>query len=405
MPASPTRTASRSPAHSPPTPPRGAQRARMRGRSALFGLLGLSVLLAGCSNLILLSPHGDIAAQQGKLIMTSVWLMLLIIVPVVVLIIFFAWKYRASNKEAEYDPDWDHSIQLELVIWSAPLVIIIALGAVTWISTHTLDPYRPLARIAPGENLPVNDDNVLRVQVVALDWKWLFIYPDQGIAVVNELAAPVDRQIRFQLTASSVMNSFYVPALAGQIYAMPAMESMLHAVINQPGNYDGISANYSGAGFSWMRFRFLGMNDGDFDAWVARNKAEGKTLDRAEYLKLEKPSEREPVLRYGVVADELFDAIVNRCVPEGTRCMRELMAIDAHGGLGPTGQARREQLIAAGVLLEDICRPASNSALAPLFAPSTDAAPRLTMPPQTGIVPDIDLAPRSDATDRSSRAL
>lgn len=392
------------------TGPSARRPSRSSVRPALFGLLGLTVLLAGCSNLLLLSPHGDIAAQQGKLIMTSVWLMLLIIIPVVLLTFWFAWKYRAGNKDARYEPDWDHSIQLELIIWAAPLVIIIALGAITWINTHTLDPYRPLARISEGENLPVNDDNVLRVQVVALDWKWLFIYPDHGIAVVNELAAPVDRQIRFQLTSSSVMNSFYVPALAGQIYAMPAMESKLHAVINKAGSYEGFSANYSGAGFSWMRFRFLGLGDNDFDKWVADNKAKGQTLDRAEYLRLEKPSEREAVRRYAVVTDDLFDAVVNRCVAEGTRCMRELMVIDAHGGLGPTGQARRDQLIAAGVLLEDICRPASSSALAPLLLPRPDIPQRTdfgpgNLPPRSDLMPGVDLAPRSEATDSISRAL
>ena len=385
MPASP-------PWNTPRSPAVRSSRRRMT-RPALLGLVGLSILLAGCNNLVLLSPHGDIAAQQGKLIMTSVWLMLLIIIPVIALTLWFAWKYRADNKEASYEPDWDHSIQLELVIWAAPLVIIIALGAITWISTHTLDPFRPLARISEGENLPQKDENVLRVQVVALDWKWLFIYPDQGIAVVNEMAAPVDRQIRFQLTSTTVMNSFYVPALAGQIYAMPAMESMLHAVINKAGDYEGFSANYSGAGFSWMRFRFLGMNDGDFDQWVAENKAKGQTLDRAEYLNLAKPSEREPVRRYGAVAPDLFDAVVNRCVAEGTRCVRELAVIDAHGGLGPTGQARRDQLIAAGVLLEGICRPASSTALAPLLMPGAEAMPR------------IELAPRTEATDSISRAL
>ena len=381
----------------PSSAPGAARRTRLNrlssGRPGLLGLLGLSALLAGCNNLVLLSPHGDIAAQQGKLIMTSVWLMLLIIVPVVFLTFFYAWKYRAGNRDARYEPDWDHSIQLELVIWAAPLVIIIALGAITWIKTHTLDPYRPLTRISEGENLPVHDDNVLRVQVVALDWKWLFIYPDQGIAVVNELAAPVDRQIRFQLTASNVMNSFYVPALAGQIYAMPSMESMLHAVINKPGDFDGFSANYSGAGFSWMRFRFHGMDDDQFAAWVAENKAKGQTLDRAEYLRLEKPSEREPIKRYAKVADNLFDAIVNRCGPAGTRGMRELMAIDAHGGLGPTGQARRDQLIAAGVIIEDICRPSSSSALAPLLLPRSESTP------------SINLAPRTEVNDSISRAL
>ena len=163
------------------------------------------------------------------------------------------------------------------MIWAAPLLIIIALGALTWISTHTLDPYRPLTRI--DANRPVTPDvKPLVVEVVALDWKWLFIYPEQGIAVVNELAAPVDRPIEFRITASSVMNSFYIPELAGMIYAMPGMETELHAVINKPGDYEGFSANYSGAGFSHMRFRFHGLDNAGFAQWVQSAKAGGQTL-------------------------------------------------------------------------------------------------------------------------------
>ena len=200
-----------------------------------------------------MNPSGDIANQQGRLIVVSTVLMLIIIIPVIALTIFFAWRYRQSNKEADYSPDWDHSTQLELAIWAAPLLIIIALGAITWISTHTLDPYRPLSRLDAERPVPA-EAKPLVVEVVALDWKWLFIYPEQGFATVNEMAAPVDRPITFKITATSVMNSFFIPALAGQIYAMPGMETKLHAVINKPGEFEGFSANYSGAGFSGMRF-------------------------------------------------------------------------------------------------------------------------------------------------------
>ncbi|HEY9347403.1 MAG TPA: ubiquinol oxidase subunit II, partial [Inquilinus sp.] len=240
------------------------------GRLAALPLL---VLLGGC-NMVVMSPSGDIAVQQRDLIVISTILMLLIIVPVIALTLFFAWKYRQSNKDAAYDPDWHHSTQLEVVIWSAPLVIIIALGALTWISTHTLDPYRPLERI-DAERTVAADVKPLTVEVVALDWKWLFLYPEQGIATVNELAAPVDVPIQFKITSATVMNSFFVPALAGQIYAMAGMETKLHAVINKPGEYEGFSANYSGAGFSGMRFTFHGLAAGDFDAWVQKLKAEG----------------------------------------------------------------------------------------------------------------------------------
>jgi cytochrome o ubiquinol oxidase subunit 2 len=298
-------------------------------------LLPLLAALGGC-NLVVMAPAGDIAAQQRDLIVISTVLMLLIIVPVMALTVFFAWRYRASNKAATYKPDWNHSTGLELVIWAAPLLIIICLGALTWMGTHLLDPYRKLDRIAAGKPVPATV-RPLEVEVVALDWKWLFIYPEQGIATVNELAAPVDRPIHFKITASSVMNSFYIPALAGQIYAMPAMQTRLHAVINHPGRYQGFSANYSGSGFSGMRFGFLGLSDSDFDAWVAKARAAGGTLDRAAYLALERPSENVPVTRFAATEPRLFDAIRNLCVQPGKMCMSEMMALDAKGGLGLAG--------------------------------------------------------------------
>jgi len=313
------------------------------------GVISLSwpLLLSGCG-LIVLSPPGDVASQQGRLVIASTLLMLLIIVPVIVLILVFAWRYRQSNTEAVYTPDWDHSIQLELVIWAAPLLVVIALGALTWIGTHTLDPYRPLTRIDGQRSVPM-DTRPLRIEVVALDWKWLFIYPDQGIAVVNELAAPVDVPIVFKITSSTVMNSFYVPALAGQIYAMPGMETTLHAVVNHPGDYEGFSANYSGAGFSHMRFTFRGVSDSDFERWVKTVKAGGNALGRDDYLQLERPSEREPVRRYAAVAPDLYDAIVNRCVEPGKLCIRDMMALDEQRGLGLATIRNANKLEFAGV--------------------------------------------------------
>lgn len=295
-------------------------------------LLVLPLLVSGCEAVVL-SPAGDVAQQQGNLIVVATVLMCLIVVPVMALTGWFAWHFRAANRKAAYDPEWHHSTALELVIWSAPLLIIIALGAVTWITTHTLDPYRKLDRIAPGQ--PVTAAmQPLRVQVVAMDWKWLFIYPDHGIASVNEMAAPVNVPIEFEITASTVMNAFYVPALAGMIYAMPAMETRLHAVINQPGEYEGLSANYSGAGFSHMRFRFHGLDGASFDQWVAGVRTSPERLGRAEYLALEKPSEREPVRHYGQTMTGLFDAVVNLCVEPTQMCMRDMMAIDLQGGMG-----------------------------------------------------------------------
>lgn len=301
----------------------------------LLPALGALPLLAGC-NMVVLDPAGDVARQQGDLIVISTVLMLLVIVPVMALTVVFAWRYRSANKDATYKPDWDHSTQLELVIWSAPLLIIICLGAVTWVATHLLDPYRPLARTGPGQAIAA-EVKPLDVNVVALDWKWLFIYPEQGVATVNELAVPVGRPVRFRISSSSVMNSFYVPALAGQIYAMPGMETKLHGVFDKTGNFAGFSANYSGAGFSNMRFAVKSLPAGEFDQWVASAKASGATLDRAAYLKLEVPSEKVPVQHFASVEPHLFDAVVNMCVETGKMCMHDMMSIDAKGGAGIAG--------------------------------------------------------------------
>ncbi|WP_404299481.1 ubiquinol oxidase subunit II [Alicycliphilus denitrificans] len=287
--------------------------------------------LAGCSKAVVLNPAGDVAAQQGNLVITATLLMLIIIVPVILLTLLFAWKYRQGNTDAEYDPDWHHSTSLELVIWSVPLLIIIALGALTWIGTHKLDPYRPLDRIDAQRALPA-DVEPLEVQVVAMDWKWLFFYPEQGIATVNEVAAPVDRPILFKLTATSTMNAFYVPDLAGMIYAMPGMQTELNAVINKPGVFHGLASHNSGPGFSGMTFKFHGLSDADFAQWVNKAKTEGKPLDKGSYLQLAKPSQRDPVQRFSSVESGLYDKVLGRCVEDGQMCMHEMMAIDARGG-------------------------------------------------------------------------
>lgn len=332
-------------------------------RPLAAGVLAAALLpLAGCNNAIVMNPAGDIARQQADLIITSTVLMLLIIVPVILLTLLFAWRYRARQaavSSARYEPDWDHSTKLELLIWGAPLLIIIALGTVTWISTHQLDPYRPLSRLDENRALPTNVQT-LEVQVVALDWKWLFVYPEQGVAMVNELALPVDRPVRFKITSSTVMNSFYVPALAGQIYAMPGMASTLHAVINKPGTWEGFSANYSGDGFSGMRFAFHGMSAADFDRWVENARGAGAKLDRATYLELAKPSQREAVRRFASVEPDLFDAVVNRCVERGRMCMADMMAIDASGGggkQGTTSVARASWRGAQTTVVAGLCTP------------------------------------------------
>jgi cytochrome o ubiquinol oxidase subunit 2 len=338
------------------------------GRGLALALL--TALLGGCDTVVM-KPHGDVAVQQAQLIVQSTFLMLLIIVPVMAATLIFAFRYRQSNTAVPHTPDWDHSTRLELLIWGAPLLIIIALGTITWISTHKLDPYRPLDRIGANRALAPGVKPLV-VDVVALDWKWLFIYPEHGIATVNEMAAPVDRPIQFRITASNMMNSFYIPALAGQVYAMPGMETKLHAVINRPGRYDGFSANYSGAGFSDMRFKFLGQSDAEFAQWIEANRRAGQQLTRAAYLQLEKPSQAEPVRRWGRVEQGLYDAIVNRCADPQKMCTRQMMAIDAAGGGGkggvagltqqPWGAEQQRTVVAA------LCT-ASNPTGAPMPAP------------------------------------
>jgi cytochrome o ubiquinol oxidase subunit 2 len=306
-------------------------------RSRILIIPAILASLSGCKAVVL-EPSGDVAAQQANLVVVSTVLMLLIIVPVIAMTLFFAWRYRQSNKKARYEPEWAHSTQLELLIWTAPLVIIICLGALTWLSTHLLDPYRALGRVSAEKQVAAGA-KPLQVDVVALDWKWLFIYPEYGIATVNELAAPVDRPIEFKITSSHVMNSFYIPALAGQIYAMPGMETSLSAVINKPGTYKGISANYSGMGFSGMHFAFYGMQDGDFQKWVEQAKGGKDVLDRTKYLELEQPSENVPVGRYAAVENGLYGAILNMCVKPGTMCENKMMAADAKSGLPATEEA------------------------------------------------------------------
>lgn len=317
-----------------------------------LGLLPVFALLGGC-DMVLMNPSGDVALQERNLIIASTALMLLIILPVMIATVLFAWRYRASNTKAAYAPDWHHSTQLEVLIWTAPLLIIIALGALTWISTHVLDPFRPIGRIDASRPVVVGT-KPLEVDVVSLDWKWLFIYPEQGVATVNELAAPIDRPLDFHITSGTVMNTFFIPAMAGQIYAMAGMETRLSAVMNKVGTYSGYSGMYSGAGFSDMNFKFNAMQPQDFDAWVARAKQADMTLDAARFMLLSKPSEKVRPQFYASVQPDLFTKVVNMCVDPGKMCEGEMMAIDTTGGVpGEKGAENREKLIYDGARLNE----------------------------------------------------
>ncbi|PQO98390.1 MULTISPECIES: ubiquinol oxidase subunit II [Pseudomonas] len=269
----------------------------------LLGLLPLlgTLLLGGC-NMTLLDPKGQVGLDERNLIITATLLMLLVVVPVIVMTFLFAWKYRASNPNAVYTPKWSHSTKIEIAVWTIPVLIIIALGYVTYKSTHALDPYKPLE----------SDVKPITIEVVALDWKWLFIYPEQGIATVNKIVFPAHTPVNFKITSDAVMNSFFIPALGGQIYAMAGMQTKLHLIANQNAEMDGISANYSGAGFTGMKFKAIATSQEDFDAWVSEVKKAPKQLEKAEYEALSKPSQNNPVELYSSVTPNLFQIIVDK---------------------------------------------------------------------------------------------
>jgi cytochrome o ubiquinol oxidase subunit 2 len=262
---------------------------------------GLVATLAGCSgNLTVLDPKGSVGMAEKSLIATATWAMLLVVVPVILLTLYFAWRYRASNRNATYAPNWAHSTAIEVVVWTIPAIIILFLAVLTWKTTHELDPYRPLE----SNVKPIN------VEVVALDWKWLFIYPDLGIATVNQLAVPVGTPVNFRITSDSVMNSFFIPQLGTQVYAMAGMQTRLHLVADEAGNYEGISSNYSGKGFSDMKFRTLATSQQDFDAWVQKVKASHDGLSMDAYAGVSQPTEKAPVQYFSTVDPKLFNNII-----------------------------------------------------------------------------------------------
>ncbi|NHO31552.1 ubiquinol oxidase subunit II [Acetobacter fallax] len=272
----------------------------LKGVARLAGLA--SVLpLAGCQ-LDTLDPKGPVGDQIRHLIVESTVAMLIVVVPTIILVCYFAWKYRASNTEAEYLPKWSHSNKIEVAIWGIPTLIILFLAVITYQTCHSLDPYRPLDEEA--QTKPLN------VEVVALDWKWLFIYPDEGIATVNQLAIPVNQPVHFVITSDAVMNSFFIPRLGSMIYAMAGMQTQLHLMATEPGDYLGESANYSGRGFSDMKFRTLAMPKDQYDAWVEKVRSSSDQLDGQTYARLAAPSEAEPVKYFSHVEGNLFDTIV-----------------------------------------------------------------------------------------------
>jgi cytochrome o ubiquinol oxidase subunit 2 len=269
-----------------------------------YGLLAVlltgAMTLGGCNEGVL-DPKGPIALAERQILFNALGIMLAIVIPVILATLGFAFWFRASNERARYRPDFTYSGRLELLVWSIPGMTVLLVGGVAWIGAHDLDPGRPISSTVK----PVN------VQVVSLDWKWLFIYPEEGIASVNKLVVPVGTPISFELTSSSVMNSFFVPQLGSQIYTMSGMATRLHLQADHPGTYPGISAMFSGDGFPDMHFTVDAVTDDRFAQWVRQARETGSALDKQAYTDLTKPSKAVAPFTYRDVAPDLFGSIVN----------------------------------------------------------------------------------------------
>lgn len=287
----------------PARPPRSRRGSRLRLATVA---LAATPLLGGCG-LRVLDPQGPIATADRTILLNALSIMLAIVVPTLVATVLFAFWFRASNSRAQYRPEFTYSGRIELVVWSIPTLVILFLGGIIWIGAHELDPLR----------LPPTERRPLEIQVVSLDWKWLFILPDQGIASVNDLVVPAGMPLHFTLTSGSVLNAFFVPRLGSMIYVMNGMATRLFLQTDRAGDYEGLSSHFSGDGFSDMRFTLHAVDEGAFDAWVRKARAGGQALDRAAYGKLAQPSHNVPPMAFGSVADGLFDAVVGRQLPPG----------------------------------------------------------------------------------------
>ena len=275
---------------------------RDRVPSNAAGRIGLIVpllFLAGCNRGIL-DPVGPVAAAEKQILINSTAIMLAIIIPTMVATVAFAWWFRRGNSKATYLPDWEYSGAIEMVVWAIPALTIMLLGGIAWIGSHDLEPSKPLKSNAPP----------LKVEVVSLDWKWLFIYPDQGIATVLELVVPAGTPVSFRLTSATVWNSFFVPQMGTMIYTMPRMTTRLNLQADKPGTYNGLSSHFSGDGFPGMQFQVQSLPADQFAMWAQGARGQGPALDGRGYAELSKPSSYVKPMTYGAVAPGLFDAIV-----------------------------------------------------------------------------------------------
>lgn len=302
----------------------------MKNLTKILGIIGAfasMLVLSGCE-IAVLNPAGEVAMHERNLIVIATVVMLCVVVPVMIAIVYFAIKYRATNTDAEYLPDWGFSHKIETIMWGVPICIVVILAIMTAYYTHKYEPSKPLSPEVVGEQ------EALQVDVVALEWKWLFIYPEYGVASVNELYAPAGRQVFLQLTAEDSINAFWVPTLGTVLYAMPQMNAKLHLFTKNEGVFSGTSANYSGDGFAGMHFKWHSVSNGEFDNWVAKARESGRVLDRAAYVELTKRTKNVPVSYYSQVENDLYYRVVNRCVRKDgdgndTQCNEKLMAIAA----------------------------------------------------------------------------
>jgi cytochrome o ubiquinol oxidase subunit 2 len=260
------------------------------------GALCACAMLASCGEGVL-DPRGPVGQAERVILYNATAIMLAVVVPVIILSLAFAWWFRAGNRRATYLPEWEYSGRIELIVWAIPALVILFLGA--WIGSHELDPPKPLESATPP----------LEVEVVSLDWRWLFIYPREHIATVNHFVVPTGVPLHFRLTSISVMNSFFIPQLGSQIYTMPGMTTQLNLQADQAGTYPGISAQFSGPGFSDMRFTLLADSRENFAGWVAGVRARGGLLDSATFSELARPTRSGNELTYGSVTDDPFDTV------------------------------------------------------------------------------------------------
>lgn len=266
-----------------------------------------------------LNPKGIIALYEKHLLITAFSLMLVVVIPIFAMLAFFLFRYRAGNTKAKYAPDWHSNLYLEATWWGIPTVIIILLSIMTWTSSHELDPYRPL----------VSDVRPIVIQVVALDWKWLFIYPEEGIATVNMLEIPKDVPISFMVTSDAPMNGFWIPQLGGMVYAMPGMTAKLHLIANEQGNFEGVSSNFSGEGFSGMKFKARVVTARDYMTWLKTVQSLPTSLTVSEYSELAKPSKDNQPYYYAKVADNLYTTVIEKFMPHTVKSM-DMKAVPSH---------------------------------------------------------------------------